>query len=87
MTNESANSLIGRLLASVLGEEAPPHVEGSDLLIQDLGVDSVGFVALLAELEELLGVSIPDEDFSLEKFATVGDLKRFIVRVDGKVSG
>ena len=45
-------------------------------LIDELGIDSIGGVELVMELEEVFGIEIPDED--AEKMETVKDIVNFI---------
>lgn len=55
-----------------------PYAEAGELTAADdlaaLGLDSMGVVQLLAELEDVLGVELPDEALTEETFATVGSL-------------
>ncbi|MEU3251193.1 phosphopantetheine-binding protein [Streptomyces sp. NPDC006997] len=55
-----------------------PYAEASELAPTDdlaaLGLDSMGVVQLLAELEDTFGVELPDEALTEETFATVGSL-------------
>lgn len=44
--------------------------------VDDLNADSLDVVELIMELEEKLGVSIPDED--AEKITSVGDVVAYI---------
>lgn len=44
--------------------------------IDDLGADSLGFIALLQELEEEFNIEISDED--AQKFKTVEEAVRYI---------
>ncbi|PYC66973.1 phosphopantetheine-binding protein [Streptomyces tateyamensis] len=46
----------------------------ADTDLRDLGLDSLGTVELLAQLEELYGVRFLDDALSLETFATPGVL-------------
>ena len=49
----------------------------SDSKLSDaLGIDSIGGVELVMELEEVFGIEIPDED--AEKMETVKDIVNFI---------
>jgi len=41
-------------------------------IVEDLGADSLDVVELLSRLEEVYGVTIPDED--VENLVTVGDV-------------
>lgn len=47
---------------------------GADDDLAALGLDSMGVVQLLADLEEAFGVELPDELLTEETFATVGSL-------------
>ncbi|MBB0242718.1 phosphopantetheine-binding protein [Streptomyces alkaliphilus] len=55
-----------------------PYAEPGELMAEDdltaLGLDSMGVVQLLAELEDELGVELPDEALTEETFTTVGSL-------------
>ncbi len=55
-----------------------PYAEASELSAADdlaaLGLDSMGVVQLLAELEDAFGVELPDEALTEETFETVGSL-------------
>lgn len=44
-------------------------------LLADLGIDSLGIVALVSRLEEIYGISVDDVDFDtgLRQMRTVGD--------------
>lgn len=55
-----------------------PYAESGDLSPTDdlaaLGLDSMGVVGLLADLEDRFGLELPDERLTEETFATVGSL-------------
>ncbi|WP_320065730.1 phosphopantetheine-binding protein [Micromonospora sp. RTGN7] len=55
-----------------------PYAEGGELAPTDdlaaLGLDSMGVVQLLADLEDRYGLELPDERLTEETFATVGSL-------------
>lgn len=55
-----------------------PYAEGDALAAGDdlaaLGLDSMGVLSLLADLEEKFGLELPDERLTEETFATVGSL-------------
>ncbi|MFG2011511.1 phosphopantetheine-binding protein [Micromonospora sp. NPDC048868] len=55
-----------------------PYAEGGELAPTDdltaLGLDSMGVVQLLADLEDRYGLEMPDERLTEETFATVGSL-------------
>jgi acyl carrier protein len=55
-----------------------PYADGAELAPTDdlaaLGLDSMGVVQLLTDLEETFGLELPDELITEETFATVGSL-------------
>jgi acyl carrier protein len=71
-------SLQGRLI------EILQRISGADLeqitpearLIEDIGIDSLGFYEILIEADECLGIKIREED--LLRFRTVGDVQRHL---------
>ena len=50
---------------------------------QDLGIDSLGFVELKEQVERRYGISISDDDFTPENFATLSSLAGLIHRCGG----
>ena len=61
------------------------HVDGtrpiraSDHIQNDLGLDSIGVMELVADVETRFGVSIPSEMF--DKIATVEDVARTVTKL------
>lgn len=55
-----------------------PYAEGGSLVPSDdlaaLGLDSMGVIQLLAELEDRYDLELPDEVLTEETFATAGSL-------------
>lgn len=55
-----------------------PYAEGDELTASDdlaaLGLDSMGVLSLLSDLETKFGLELPDEHLTEETFATVGSL-------------
>ena len=55
-----------------------PFADGEELSDGDdlaaLGLDSMGIVRLLADLEEEFGIEVPDELITEDSFATAGSL-------------
>lgn len=47
-----------------------------DTTWEEIGADSIDLVDLISELEEVFGVSIPDE--AIDDLRTVGDLVQFM---------
>ncbi|MBK9260738.1 MAG: acyl carrier protein [Polyangiaceae bacterium] len=62
-------------------------VELSTRIVADLGIDSLGVMEVLAEVEDTYGLLIPDE--ALKQIETVGDVITAIVErlgQDGRLS-
>ena len=56
----------------------PTHITMENLIMEELGADSLDVVEMLVKLEELTGTSIPDEDIILMKH--VGDVVAYLDR-------
>lgn len=52
----------------------------------DLGLDSMGTIQLLLELEETFEVTFPDEVLTAETFATAGSLWKVLGQLDSTTS-
>jgi acyl carrier protein len=71
-------SLQGRLieiLQRISGAD-PEQITPEARLIEDIGIDSLGFYEILIEADECLGIKIREED--LLRFRTVGDVQRHL---------
>ena len=55
-------------------------------LRQDLGIDSLGFVELRAQVEKRFSIVISDDDFTPENFSTISSLTTLINRHCGASS-
>jgi acyl carrier protein len=55
------------------GQPIPPDAD-----LGQLGLDSMGAINLLLDLEQALGIKIPDSLLTAETFATVATLERTI---------
>ena len=42
-------------------------------------VDSLSFIRILIEVEEMFDLNIPEEDLSFDKFSNIKDLYKYIV--------
>lgn len=73
---ESISEIIRRHLPGLAGE---PLWDDADLCA--LGMDSLHFVWMLAELDRELGLEIPDDLFTLENFRTLRATLETVVRV------
>lgn len=71
MTFDKVKEIIVEVLSC--DEEA---VTPETKIIDDLGADSLDSVELSVEIEDRLGVTVPDEE--LQNFVTVGDIVAFI---------
>ncbi len=63
-------------------------VEESSRLVADLGVDSLGVMEIVAELEDKFGLVIPDE--ALREVDTIGDVVKAVegrLAQDGRLEG
>lgn len=54
-------------------------IEPTDAIQKDLGVDSLGVMELVADVEAKLGVVVPDDE--VERLVTVEDVARALVRL------
>lgn len=59
--------IVERLMLNV----QPAGIGDDDDLIQTLGVESVQLMEIVIGLEEVFGVQLGDEEFSIKKFRTV----------------
>ncbi|MFI9782970.1 acyl carrier protein [Kitasatospora sp. NPDC051984] len=68
----SVSDTIKQILVSHVYVEVPVDQMGEQDSLRDVfGVDSIGFVELRVQLEEAFEVTISDEEFTPENFATV----------------
>ncbi len=50
------------------------------LLVEDLGLNSVSYFSIIFDLEEALGIELPDDD--TPKLKTVGDLVDYLENLE-----
>jgi acyl carrier protein len=64
-----------------------PYADGEDLApdgnLMGLGLNSMGVVQLLTDLEDTFGLELPDEMITEETFETVGSLWRVVSSLVG----
>lgn len=72
-------SRLQEILQRVSGAEVE-RIRPEALLIEDLGIDSLGFYEILIEADEHLGIRIREED--LLRFRTVGDIQQHLQHLD-----
>jgi acyl carrier protein len=61
-------------------ELAKDNIGATDSLRKDIGIDSLGFVELKTQAERRFEVTISDDDFTPENFATIASLASLIDR-------
>jgi acyl carrier protein len=79
MDSESSDQDVSASIADILSRIAgvdPSLVKDEARLIEDIGLDSLGFYEILIEADESLGIRIPEED--LLTFRTVGDIAQYL---------
>ncbi|MFG2607168.1 phosphopantetheine-binding protein [Streptomyces sp. NPDC048514] len=69
------------LLRAHLPLAAPDSALSPDASLTDLGLDSLGTVGLLVDLEQEFGITVPDDALSGETFATAGALWGVVERL------
>jgi acyl carrier protein len=68
---------IRQCLTMALGREST-ELHETDMLYEDLGLESIGILELLLSLEDTLGIEIEPEDLEMEIFRTVGSLADYV---------
>ncbi len=75
--DEIATNLI-KMLSKYTGISSE-HIEPSTLIIEELHLDSLDIVELLANIEDIYGIYIPDSE--LIEMRTVGDVTNYLSKV------
>ena len=78
--SQAASMVFGALTAVIPGLKAEAVDERQELYA-DLGMDSLRFVAVLAELEGRLNVRLVDEDLMTIELVNVADLVDLVERI------
>jgi len=76
-----ARSLVSGALTAVIPDLRVEALDERRELYADLGLDSLGFVRLLLELESKLGVQLVDEDLMTIELVNVADLVDLVERI------
>jgi acyl carrier protein len=71
--------IVERLFLKVAPETIPDDAN----LMEAYGVDSVNIFEIVVGLEDELGISLAEEDFSIEAFATVNGIAELVTRKRG----
>ena len=75
MDELAITSVLARVLDDQLGRK---DISPEDRLIEDLGIDSLGMIALIQAVEQAFAIEIADED--TEGIVIVQDLVNYLVR-------
>lgn len=65
-------------LVGKVAERDPNSISTSDLLVDDLGFDSLMLISLIVDIEQELGLEIPPEGMLPETFSTVGSVVAYL---------
>ena len=74
-SNDDLQDRLSQILIQISGAD-PAQITPEARLIEDIGIDSLGFYEILIEADESLGIKIREED--LLKFRTVGDIQNHL---------
>lgn len=85
LDRRQATSLVFDALAAVIPGLQVEALDERQELYADVGLDSLGFVRLLIELEGKLGVQLVDEDLMTIDLVTVSDLVDLVERISPPV--
>lgn len=77
VTAEEVEKKIKEVIARIYGVD-PEKITPETRFVEDLGADSMTTIELVAELEDLFGIEIPDED--VEKNQTVGQAIEYMIQ-------
>ena len=81
LNRRQATSLVFDALTAVIPDLRVEALDERQELYADLGLDSLGFVQLLIELEGKLGVQLVDEDLMTIDLVNVADLVDLVERI------
>jgi acyl carrier protein len=81
LNRRSATSLVFDALTTVIPDLRVKALDEQQELYADLGLDSLGFVRLLIELEGKLGVQLVDEELMTLELVNVADLVDLVERI------
>ncbi len=77
MTAEEVEKKIKEVIARIYGVD-PEKITPETRFVDDLGADSMTTIELVAEIEDLFGIEVPDED--VEKNQTVGQAIEYVIQ-------
>ncbi len=74
LKQELKEMIVERLFLDV----EPAQMGDNENLMENYEIDSVNLFEIVVGLEESFGISVEDEDFSVDLFATVDSLAEFV---------
>ncbi|HFC49478.1 MAG TPA: acyl carrier protein [Thermofilum sp.] len=77
VTAEEVEKKIKEVIARIYGVD-PEKITPETRFVDDLGADSMTTIELVAEIEDLFGIEVPDED--VEKNQTVGQAIEYVIQ-------
>lgn len=78
MTSSIEDRLRDILIEDLFVEFGKDSILATASLRQDLGIDSLGFVELKAQVEKRFGIAISEDEFTPENFSTISSLTSLI---------
>ncbi|MEI8301889.1 MAG: phosphopantetheine-binding protein [Burkholderiales bacterium] len=80
MPPDRVDTLLRAILESAVGQRAlPARLQADTALLGAIPeLDSMAVLAVLTQIEEDFGLSIPDDEVSADHFLTYGDLAAFV---------
>ncbi len=80
LKQELKEMIVERLFLDV----EPAQMGDNENLMENYEIDSVNLFEIVVGLEESFGISVEDEDFSVDLFATVDSLAEFVEQKRGE---
>jgi acyl carrier protein len=80
MMNSIEDRLRDILIEDLFVELEKERILSTASLRQDLGIDSLGFVELKAQVEKRFSIAISEDEFTPEHFSTISSLTALINR-------
>ena len=76
LKRELRQMIVGRLFLNV----EPDDIADEANLMDTYGIDSVNLFEIVVGLEDEFGITLEDEDFSVEAFATINNIATLVQR-------
>lgn len=80
MSEEELLAQVATVIAEEVEDTRPSDVSLEANLEEDLGIDSLSLMTIVAQLEDQLDVTIPDD--ALSSFTTVNDLVDYLTNLN-----